>query len=314
MVNQILILQPASIMKKEYQKPRNPLRRYRLTPRRLSGPASVLNSITNHSSRTEFLVVSNLEFIESGSYVWIQEGNLWEIKDKDVLSLSMCASRVVLGPNIDWYNTKNLEFLTFLDSPVLLAPSSWVVRALQTCLPKSDIRIWPAGVDCEYWQPLPGLKKWIIFYVKNLKYLDHVRVLRQKLQMLGHNAKIVVYGQYTQNRYRKILMTSVAVIWIGQTESQGIALAETWAMDVPTMIFGDNLWVSPSGELFESSPAPYFSSKCGQISKFENLTTDGILDFITNMRHSQYSPRSYVLQNFNILKQKRELQGIFEDD
>ena len=92
MVKQILILQPASIMKKENQKSRNPLKRYRLAPKRLSGPASVLNSITDHSSQAEFLVVSNLEFIESGSYVWIQEGNLWEIKDKDALSLSVSSS------------------------------------------------------------------------------------------------------------------------------------------------------------------------------------------------------------------------------
>ena len=51
-------------------------------------------------------------------------------------------------------------------------------------------------------------------------------------------------------------------VFMSRSESQGLALAEAWAMDVPTLV-----WQSPPGEpgsVFSlSDPAPYLTSDTG---------------------------------------------------
>ena len=85
------------------------------------------------------------------------------------------------------------------------------------------------------------------------------------------------------------------MIVLGGTESQGIAFAEAWSMNVPTFIHCVGSWKSPSGFSYDAEAAPYLSSETG--AYFSDIPELLALLMAINAAELKYSPRAWVLNH-----------------
>src|ERR1035438_3524718 len=109
------------------------------------------------------------------------------------------------------------------------------------------------------------------------------------------------------------------IIWHGRHESQGLALQEALASNIPMLVIDMNKiedWDSElrSIKLYKSknlhyTSVPYFDERCGiiiyQISELDNAIEQMLNRFIT------FHPRAFIIENLNLEKQVRKLLRLF---
>lgn len=163
---------------------------------------------------------------------------------------------------------------------------------------KAHIAIWPAGINENYWKPTtlkdPINNHHVLVYQKtnNNQLVQNVQNLLKKYNFQAIN---IVYGSYNIEQYKQALEQSLFAIVIGNSESQGIALAEAWAMNVPTLVYNLRKY-SASGKTFTiNSFCPYLTDKTG----IDWRELDELEGWIKSMPLciNEFSPRSWVLEN-----------------
>lgn len=99
--------------------------------------------------------------------------------------------------------------------------------------------------------------------------------------------------------------------FLSQSESQGIALAEAWAMDVPTFSWNPGEFVYKMHTFKNVSSAPYTTSENGALWKdIDELYC--VLDLF--LKENTYSPRKWILNNItDILCSKQLLSLIYNN-
>jgi hypothetical protein len=104
------------------------------------------------------------------------------------------------------------------------------------------------------------------------------------------------YGHYERENYKKELDNAAIAVFLSSFETQGIALAEAWAMDVPSLVWNPRAEASWRGRSFiAKSSAPYLSTATGM----EWVTLDeldGVVRKAISNRAS-FAPRDWVLAN-----------------
>ncbi len=205
--------------------------------------------------------------------------------------------KMFMGPNFVFDSTTmNIQRMDFCDKWIV--PSLWTKKEIGEMHPSmaEKISIWKVGVNTEYWNPNNREKKRIaILYDKyDSKTLTHS--IDELLKFYGWEVKLIKYGEYTQSNYKSALEDASIAIFISPSESQGIALAEAWSMNVPTFVW-DNRGVFTFNHFYKSNSAPYLNPNVGRrwknLSELENLlaSVDEILP--------QVAPRKWVLRNMS---------------
>ncbi|MCX6800172.1 MAG: hypothetical protein NT091_03430, partial [Candidatus Falkowbacteria bacterium] len=134
---------------------------------------------------------------------------------------------------------------------------------------------------------------------------------------------LIKYGEYKEIDYQNELKKARYIIWLGQSESQGIALEEALASNVPILVWEISClghWKASTTKEQNSIPqewlsikasvAPYFNSDCGYIINNEKEIDDGI-DFMEK-NLNMFNPRKYILDDLFLEKQAREFVGLFD--
>ncbi|MBF0420165.1 MAG: hypothetical protein HQL78_08375 [Magnetococcales bacterium] len=162
---------------------------------------------------------------------------------------------------------------------------------------------WPAGVDIHYWQPDPTVNRdHILIFDKRREEDDADRVKPYVEYLRGQGLQVEVLVRcgkqgYTQNQYRALLQRSSLMLgFTVGSESQGIAWAESWSTDVPTLILKNTSNVY-QGRRFDCSTAPYLCSQSG-------LFFDDLEDFKNQFNYwathrEQFTPRAWILENMS---------------
>ena len=122
--------------------------------------------------------------------------------------------------------------------------------------------------------------------------------------------------EYYVNRLRN----TKYIIWLGCSESQGLALEEALSMNVPVLVwdvlrFGHSDFLSQKRYTKDELDYPnvtsayYFDDRCGIKVKDKEC----IKKFIAKMEATWYhlNPREYVIENLNLEKQGKELIELF---
>ena len=86
------------------------------------------------------------------------------------------------------------------------------------------------------------------------------------------------------------------MVFLSQSESQGLALNEAWMLDVPTLVYNGSHMKARGYEFAESSPAPYLSPQSGLFFFGESDFLPRLDEFLA--RVTQFTPRLYHEQNF----------------
>lgn len=229
--------------------------------------------------------------------------------------------QLVVGPNM--MMPRGIEHLLTSEAVNrVIVPSAWVRDFVSAGLPEigAKISIWSAGVDEEFWlnSRLPfqnpsmhHQKKRVLLYIK--KYSPIIERVQEFLNRVGIEYVELTYGDYLSNEYKAKLEICTAVIYVGAAESQGLALLQSWSLDVPTFVYHSRasvpIYTRVGTQTMEDglwSPAPYLTSQCGGFwSDIYELTS------LLEGDISSYSPRQWVLKNATAKLAAREYLSLF---
>jgi hypothetical protein len=229
------------------------------------------------------------------------------------------AALFYLGPNIVLYK----DHIPPADAHIV--PSSWVADTYSHQFrPSVRCLVWPTGVDTSFWIPrgTPHPKR-AVLYIKN-EASDVagplIQATRNLLRDRTYETIDIVYGSYTAEGFLDALQRSAVNIVFSPSESQGIALFESWAADVPTLV-----WTGDTGAHYSynrtwlSSSAPYLSARTGtffstavHLARILSAMDSGQLHFRPRewiMEHGSWEATSRRVWN-DMLNDWKKLHGV----
>jgi glycosyltransferase involved in cell wall biosynthesis len=205
---------------------------------------------------------------------------------------------LVAGPGNAFFPEEADNILWLPEIDILIVPSEWVRELYRTIAPAlmPKMRIATAGVDAEAWKPRghSGPSRAVVYWKSGSE--DFCAGVEAKLRSHGVEPIRLRYGEHTREEFRKALDKSVFAVFLSSFETQGIALAESWSMDVPTLVWDPRTETSWRGRPFISgSSAPYLSATTGLSWVTERELDRAITDVMA--RRGEFRPRDWVLAN-----------------
>lgn len=206
--------------------------------------------------------------------------------------------KLYAGPNIVTFSSDYDGIIASPEIDCVITPSNWVIDMYMEDNPSLLGRCfaWPAGVDTRYWLPDPGVRRdrVLIYEKKNEGSVSLAQPYLEYLHGLGWNVDIFQYGSYTHDHYLERLKQACLMIGFSSSESQGIAWAEAWSTDVPTLILRNDSNVY-RGRRYNCSTAPYLSAENGLF--FSDLEDFKGKIAYWEARRQEFAPRAWVLKN-----------------
>lgn len=203
---------------------------------------------------------------------------------------------ILAGPNLMVSPSEHNKILTSELIDYVVVPSDEVQLFYKYDEPSiaDRLRTWYAGVDHEYWSPGNHTKDIVLIYWKTEPHEFCLQV-QNVLRKYGWNTQIIRYTQYNIEQYKSLLNRSLFAVFISRSESQGLALAESWAMNVPVLAWNPQLWQAYGRESSFISSCPYMNDFVGKTFKsIEDL--EYLLQNISSIIYT-CQPRQWVLHN-----------------
>ncbi|MBP2655658.1 MAG: glycosyltransferase [Firmicutes bacterium] len=224
---------------------------------------------------------------------------VWAIENKEKLG----CKQLWAGPNLVVVPQELQGIIGHSKVDKVIVPCRWPGEVYSLLMPsiREKIVIWPVGIDTDEWRPdVTKEKQLIVVYNKGNTALTEA--LKNGLGSAGEQVHEITYGKYSRSEYKALLDQAKAVVWLSATESQGIALLEAMAMNVPVLCWRNTVWNYYSVELRtvfsydRATPAPYFSEQCG-------MFFNDAQDFFERQypafadKTTCFSPRRYLYDN-----------------
>ena len=209
---------------------------------------------------------------------------------------------VVAGPVNALFADESDGVLLAPEVDLVIVPSEWTVDFYQgfpALVSKS--RVCPCGVDAGVWKPAGGTKeRTAVVYWKSgdERFCEAVEgiVRRCGLEPLRLESRHGEHGLFKPAAYRDALERSVVGVFLSTFETQGIALAEAWSMDVPAVVWDPQAEAHWRGRPFTSrSSAPYLTPSTGVTFR----ALDDLEDVLRRALGSlgAFHPRAWVLEH-----------------
>ena len=289
--------------------------------KRITGPKKVFDNACKGLDRIGVKYVLNKPLNEY-KYNWIHDDS------KAIIEAGFLNKPVLVGPNIVVL-PKDLPRLrkSLHPNSIYLYPSHWVVDMWeQSGFKECKMATWPVGIDLDAFAlqkrtHSDSNKALVYFKQRNKRTLNDVNeILKNK----NIEYKVLYYGFYSEKEYKETLMGSKLCIWIGCSESQGVALQEALATGIPMIVLdaeslSDAVSENKKGyfdykvpkELnnIKTSSAPYFDDRCGlKINNISQLSNS--IDYVlTNI--DIFRPRDYIKENLSLEAASKSLVDKF---
>lgn len=208
--------------------------------------------------------------------------------------------RLLAGTNLVDFPSERKELICAEEIDLLLVPGSWFRDNFIADSPelKDKVLLWPAGVDTERWKPGLGRKeKRVLFYEKHSAGpVGPIKPYQKIVESKGYQTSHLIYGSYTPADYLFELQRCSLVVGFVINESQGIAWAEAWSADVPTLLENQGMRTY-KGRTYKTSAAPYLTAQTGMF--FKNLDEFERAFEYWEENQAQFTPRKWVLENMS---------------
>lgn len=254
----------------------------------------------------EYSVVRSIDAINSSDaeLVWIHD----KYFDPDLIP----NKKILVGPQLFVFPSGDIcgeEIDRYKGKCCYTSLSPWVKQFVLSFSPfKIPIEPLPFGVDMERFKPVSPIKErdsyFIYFKMRHSSILNDVLEKCKEINLKQH---IFHYGSYQEENYREILKRSRFGIWVGLSESQGFALQEALASDVPLIVlnvktikegFINNTFVFTEISLpLYATTVSYWSEKCGEII----YNPDELISSYKKLESSLefYKPREFIEENLS---------------
>lgn len=247
-----------------------------------------------------------------GSEIFFINSSLDALKWATDLKKKGKIKKLVAGPNLVVMPSDFNGIILSKEIDIIILPSDWVKRFwLASGFNLIEkIRIWPAGVKDDGIKD--NEKKKVLFYKKNISNEVYLMV-KNLLKKLNINFEEIIYGKFSRNNYLKKLDKSSFLIYLQESESQGLSLLEAWMKNVSTFVFNRNYFKKNEIKIYgKDIAAPYLHESCGAFFENEEILQKLISDLFSGI--SKYSPRNYYLSEFtDKICAKKLMKIIYEE-
>lgn len=198
---------------------------------------------------------------------------------------------IFAGPNLAVSPLSNHSILQDPAIDIVLVPSQWVFdqHASQAPSIRPKLRIWAAGVHVP---EQSDMQKEIDFLIFNKIHGDSSMSDRitEYLQGRGYTVKVLAYGMFDQLKYWHLLDHSKHMIYLSESESQGLAMAEAWARNVPTLVWERGFWAYGGHYWKGNTASPYVTEENGM--RFRDY--EEFVELLPLFINTPFAPREYV--------------------
>ncbi|HYV33333.1 MAG TPA: hypothetical protein VE973_00590, partial [Candidatus Limnocylindria bacterium] len=256
------------------------------------GPEAVFESLLNGLKELNINYTLNTRPTEPIEYACVLNGVKtleWAISQKQ----KGLIKKIIAGPNLVVTPFDENAIIKHPAIDKIVVPSQWVKDFYISEAPElaNKIHIWAAGVNVP--KPEQSEKKldFLIFYKSNPGLYKQVA---DYLSVNNYKFSAVVYGKYDRAEYFRLLSLSKFVIYLSDSESQGLAMFEAWARNVPTFVWERGFMQSGKHTWQGNTASPYLTNETGRSFRDFKEFESQILNFISG----SYSPKQYIEQNF----------------
>jgi hypothetical protein len=280
-------------------------------PALVGGPAKVFRNLARGLDLIGYPYVVN-RALDSTPRLWIHD---------DLVALRYAArsgAKAVVGPNL-YVLPGDVPADVDLRGALYVQPSAWVADLWRTAgFTRCDLAVWPVGIDLDEFRPRNAstVRREALIYHK-LRPEDELQRIIASLDAASLPHRLIRYGSYAERDYVAALEGAALVVWHGRHESQGIALEEAMAMDVPILVCDVTRLSQEAGSSFPSSldavpvtAAPYFDATCGV--RTYDLDDVGALALRMLDERASFSPRAFVEENLSLQGQARRFVELWE--
>jgi len=215
--------------------------------------------------------------------------------------------KFMFGPHLSIFPEQTQMKMIEGKHTVYIQPSEWAQQAWQKNQYSNNIniRVLPFGVDTNQFNeiiPISQRKNVFIYFKRRIP--SELSTVYNFLVNRGFNPVIFNYvKQYSEADYVNCLHNSKFGFWLDAHESQGFALQEALACNVPLLVwnvFSMNQSYGSGCPNIAASTIPYWSDNCGE--KFTDVSElnakfDKLLQNLDT-----YKPREFILENLSIEK------------
>lgn len=158
---------------------------------------------------------------------------------------------------------------------------------------RSRMFIWPAGVQDQG----AGSKTEhsLIVFKKNAPDSLTTQIL-DSLEQQGISYHLLEYGKFLPLDYQALLNISSAMIYLQESETQGLALQEAWMKDIPTLVRDRGYW-DYQGRYWEGSQisCPYLTKETGMTFSDFSTFQETFPIFWEKVQNGRFSARTPTL-------------------
>ena len=226
------------------------------------------------------------------------------------LSLLPPHAHVIYGPHFSVFPDANYDDLQPHARHVYAQPSDWVAHMWKTLRPNGAVPlvVLPYPVDVQRFAPKRSRSERdprACFVYAKMRAPQEVHCMMCALISFGFRPTLFDYMQrYDEAEYLAALQRSAFGVWIGCPESQGFALEEALACDVPLFVWDAEHMSQTYGHEHEyawvpvpATSAPYWDGRCGVRATYPEALRDFLE--LMHMRPSDFAPRAYVLEHLS---------------
>jgi hypothetical protein len=221
-------------------------------------------------------------------------------------------SKVIVGP---LYNQKDLKILAKLslqynNLKIVVASSSAKedLEQITGLSVSNQVSILPVGVysESEIFN-FQNQRKLIdnyqfdcLIYFKN-RELKSLNEIINFLKNKNIRYKVLTYGDYKNKQLVKYALKSKFGLILGSTESQGIAINELMATNLPLFVIDKNINNYENIKLYGTT-VPYWSSECGEKILDLNDFKMNFQRFLKNYESNTYKPNNLINEKLSFEK------------
>jgi hypothetical protein len=278
-----------------------------LGSKKVRGPKKVAENLIKGLDIIRYPYMIN-RGLDSCPLLWIHD----DIRALKHISKLSNNTKIIIGPNL-FINPSDIPKNLDLSRVVYIHPSTivtdgWKARGYL----KSTLDVWPVGIDTDIHTPSKEIRNQVLIYFKH-RTEKELNLIKEVMKSKKISYMIVSYGSYTEAAYINILKKTQYIVWLGGYESQGIALEEALASDIPILVIDRENPVTKFDT--NSTAAPYFDSRCGEkICGGSESSRDTIAQAVDRMEQmwSILHPRVFILENLSLQKQAEKFIALYE--
>jgi hypothetical protein len=233
------------------------------------GHPAVTRSLVEGLQKINISVNYNPQKVDSLSDTVIVLGGVPALKQAINFKKKGVIKKLLAGPNLVVFPSQQKEILSSTHLDICIVNCDWTKKLYETDLPalKRKISIWPAGVDVHFWYPKAQVRDTILIYIKkrpsDIEFPPVNSYLSLIEEITDMRVEVLQYGQYKISEYKNSLQRAALMVGFSTNESQGLAWAEAWSMDVPTFIWKvDKYYMQGVGHI-DCSASPYLTNQTG---------------------------------------------------